>query len=353
MQNELIKHSKGGLISTDQVNEILNQYTIESKLNFLKILVLIGSILVGLGILSFVASNWIYMGNPLRFMLIVILFIAANLSSFKLRDSYPKVSQGLLYLSVLVYGAGIFLIGQMFHFGGHFTGAFLLWGVGILPVTLIFKDQLIYFFTHLLFLVYLNGYFSLSETPYLIFAIIPTLFYLNKYFNYSKIGTFLNNLIFLNTITFLGLETLKLDALYVLLVLFGLGLTMTFAKIKFNTEVFRLQGSMVIGISGLVLTFKEIWREAIYNNLNETAQLPFTISLIFTVLFLTLLFYLVKKRNLIALIFICVTIFRFYVDTLIDFMPKSLFFITGGLILLGFGFYFEKLRKDKGGSFYE
>jgi hypothetical protein len=31
-------------------------------------------------------------------------------------------------------------------------------------------------------------------------------------------------------------------------------------------------------------------------------------------------------------------------------MPKSLFFIIGGFILLGFGYYFEKLRKNYGGE---
>jgi len=357
LQNELRTHCQNGLISDEQMAGILNEYAVESKFNFIRILVLIGSVLVGLGILSFVASNWQYMGNLLRFSLIILLFLGTNLLSFKLKENYPKVSRGLLYLSALIYGAGIFLVGQMFHLGGHFTVAFLLWGIGVIYTAVIFKDKLLYLFAHILFLIYLNGYFSLSETPYYIFLIIPALYYLNKYFGYYVLGTFLTNIIVLNTIVFIGLETLKLDALYVFIVLFAIGLLMLFANIKFNTEVFRLQGSIVTGISGLVLTFKDIWGDVIYKGSSvapyDSFGTPFLLSVIFAVLFLTFLFFLVKKRNLIALIFICLTIFRFYVDTLIDFMPKSLFFITGGLIILGFGFYFEKMRKQKGGGFYE
>jgi hypothetical protein len=34
-------------------------------------------------------------------------------------------------------------------------------------------------------------------------------------------------------------------------------------------------------------------------------------------------------------------------------MPKSLFFIIGGAILLAFGFYFERMRKRRGGEINE
>lgn len=57
----------------------------------------------------------------------------------------------------------------------------------------------------------------------------------------------------------------------------------------------------------------------------------------------------VRQGSLTALVFVCATILRFYFDTFFDFMPKSFFFIIGGLMLLGFGFYFERMRSRKGG----
>jgi uncharacterized membrane protein len=74
-----------------------------------------------------------------------------------------------------------------------------------------------------------------------------------------------------------------------------------------------------------------------------------TASIVFSVLFVLLLLAYVRTGSLMALVFVCATILRFYFDTFFDFMPKSFFFIIGGLILLGFGFYFERLRNRKGG----
>ncbi len=357
LNQELQRHSQTNLITEQQKQSILNSYEIaESRLNFVRVLLLIGSILIGLGVLSFVASNWQYMSNPLKFGLILLLFLGVNLVSFKLSESYPRISQNLLYLGALVYGAGIFLVGQMFHLGGHFTGAFLLWGIGVLPMAVIFKEKLLFLFVHFLFLVYLNGYFSIMGTafPYYIILIIPVLYYLNRFFNNSKIGTFANNLLLLNTILYLGFE-FELTAVLVFLILFVIGLIMMFGPIKFNQEVFRIQGNIVMGISGLLLTIDDGWME-LYRKFNwDLAGVisPTVLSTVFAILYLTFLFYLVKKKSLVSLVFICLTIFRYYVDTMLDFMPKSIFFITGGLILLGFGYYFERLRKEGGGIDFE
>lgn len=357
LKKELQRHTQNSLITDEQKQSILNSYEIaESRLNFIRILLLIGSILIGLGVLSFVASNWQYMTNPLKFGLILLLFLGVNLVSFKLSDSYPRISQNLLYLGALVYGAGIFLVGQMFHLGGHFTGAFLLWGIGVLPMSVLFKEKLLFLFVHFLFLIYLNGFFSIMGTsfPYYIILIIPILYYLNRFFGNAKIGTFANNLLLLNTILYLGFE-LELTPIFVFFILFAVGLVMMFGPIRFNQDVFRIQGNIVMGIAGLMITIDDAWIE-LYHKYNwdlASAISPTVLSTVFAILYLTFLFYLVKRKSLVSLVFVCLTIFRYYVDTMLDFMPKSIFFITGGLILLGFGYYFERLRKEGGGIDFE
>lgn len=344
LKQELEYHMQNNIITKDQLSSIQNSYQIASSFSFIKIILLIGSILIGLGVLSFVASNWQILGNALRFSLIVALLLVTNLVSFKINPKYPRISHSLLYLSVLVFGAGIFLIGQMFHLGGNFTGAFLMWGLGILPMAIVFREKYLYLFSHLLFLVYLNGHLDLYGFPYLILVIIPVLYYLNVFYDYSKMGTFFNNLLVINTIIYLG-SYWHLEPLYITTAVFALGLAMMFVPLRFNKEVFKLQGSLIVGISGLILTFREIWRDVFLR--------PDTISIVFGILFLIFLFYLVKRKNIISLIFICIIIFRYYVDTMFSFMPKSMFFVVGGLILIGFGYYFEKMRKGGGGIDYE
>ncbi|OPJ54928.1 DUF2157 domain-containing protein [Alkalithermobacter paradoxus] len=344
LEDELEFHKKQNIITSDQKNEILSQYAL-ARINFVKIVLVIGAILVGLGVLSFIASNWDKINKISKFLIIIGMYIGVNGASFKLLKEYPKTSKSLLYLGIMIYGAGIFLVGQIFNYGGDFPNAFLLWGIGILPCALLFKEEIIFIFSHILFLVYLNGHFNFYDIPYLIILIIPLMYYLNIYFDNFKIGTFFNNLILLNSILYF-LKKYNVDDLYVTWIFFGVGTYMYYGNIRLNRFIFKLQGIIVLGISGLALTSPYIWsRFDIFSNGKA-------ISIAFAIVFVGFMLTLAKSGSLLSIVFICATILRYYFDTLYDFLPKSIFFIIGGVILLAFGNYFERMRK-KGGDLVE
>ena len=118
-----------------------------------------------------------------------------------------------------------------------------------------------------------------------------------------------------------------------------LGLVMYGLKHTLEHDVFQIQGNILLGVTGVILTIPELWIVVV------SAQSTRLISLLFALAFVTLLFVLIRKGSLISLLFVCVTIFRYYTDTF-AFLPKSLFFIVGGLLLLGFGFYFERMNEN-------
>ncbi len=341
LEKELDYSESKNFISKDQKEIILSQYTVSGGLNFIRVLLTIGSILIGIGILSFIASNWQVIGKAGKFIIIILGFTGVYYTSYILRDKYPKTSISLTYISILIYGAGIFLVGQMFNYGGDFTTAFFLWAIGIIPISIVFRDKLIFIFAHGLLLIYLNGYYRFHEIPYMIMVLIAVLYYLNKYYDYSKIITFFTNLLTINFIAYLCF-LYDLDGVYTLGILLLLGLIMYYSPLEINRDVFISEGTILIGVSGLMLTVRDVW-----NDLGYIIN-PDAVSIIFAIAYMVYLLFLTRKGNLISLVFICVTIFRYYVDTMYDFMPKSLFFIIGGLILLGFGYYFERLRKEKG-----
>ncbi len=97
-------------------------------------------------------------------------------------------------------------------------------------------------------------------------------------------------------------------------------------------------GLIVGGFAGFVLTFSDLWADALGVDGNTPAIL-FTVALILG------LFYLVKNEFVGAIGFIALIIMRYYFDTFYDFMPKSMFFVIGGGILLGFGVYLESVRR--------
>ncbi|KXZ38948.1 Uncharacterized membrane protein [Alkalithermobacter thermoalcaliphilus JW-YL-7 = DSM 7308] len=344
LEEELDYCKNKNIITVEQKNAILEEYTLQ-KINFVKIVLVIGAVLIGLGVLSFIASNWDKISKMSKFLVILILYVAVNTSSFGLSIKYPKTSKSLLYLGVIIYGAGIFLIGQIFNYGGDFTNAFLLWGIGILPCSVIFREEIIFIFSHVLLLVYLNGHFNFYDMPYFIIGIVPLMYYLNRYFDNFKIGTFFNNLILLNSILYFLVKNNVKD-LYVAWIFFLIGLIMYYTPLKLNRFIFKLQGMIVIGISGLALTNPYIWSKF---NIFSNGEL---VSIVFSILFVAFMLILAKSGSLLSVVFICATILRYYFDTLYDFLPKSVFFIIGGVILLAFGIYFEKQIK-KGGDLVE
>lgn len=122
-----------------------------------------------------------------------------------------------------------------------------------------------------------------------------------------------------------------------LFIYLGIGTGLVFFPYKRHTSVYVFLGHLVHGLSALFLTFEEPWS---WDGAN----------VIFAIVYLTFTLYLIKRGSLTNIVILCVMIFRFYLDIGFDFLPKSLVFVVGGLILLTFGFFFEKQRKKGGGS---
>ncbi len=342
VSSELDHYESNGLITGEQKNGILEIYEIKGGLNFIRVVVTIGALLVGLGILSFIASNWAGISHLVKLLIIFGVFIGVNLAGYLLSENNPKTGRSFIYLGTLVYGAGIFLIGQMYNFGGEFPTAFLLWSLGVLPMAFQLKDKYLMLFANLLFGVYLFGSFD-QGFPYAGWVGVPIAYLAYNYFEKSRLLLFFANL---TALTFIFEITLsyEFEGLYVALLFFVIGLVMYGVKHTLEFDIFQVQGNILFGITGVILTMPDLW------DIVVSAQSTRLVSILFALAFVVLLFVLIRKGSLISLIFVCITIFRYYTDTF-AFLPKSLFFIVGGLLLLGFGFYFERMMKtSKGGK---
>lgn len=345
LKDELDFYKDNNLITVDQYKNIMNLYSIKNDLNFITVVLLIGSVLIGLGILTFIASNWEALGKLSKFLIILIIFLCFNFGSYKFYNILPRTSKSLLYCGVITFGAGIFLIGQMFNFGGELTTSVLLWTIGVLPVAMLFSDKVLFVFSNILLLIYVNNHLSTNTLPLAIFILIPILYYLNSYFGYDKVITFFNNWIVINTFILL-LDKYGNNFTINIIVSFIIGMIMYYIPITFQKNVFRFQGNIIYGITGIMLTFPSNWSDLKFLTDSNTR----IISIVFSIIFLIFLLLETHKKNLISLPIILFIIMRYYFDTLYDFMPKSLFFIIGGLVLIGFGYYFEKFRKDSRGE---
>jgi uncharacterized membrane protein len=98
----------------------------------------LGAVLIGLGVLAFVAANWEAMPRLVRLGLIAAALLVAYAAawSFDRRNLRVFAEAGLLAAG-LVFAAAIALVGQAYHMSGDFAGAVMLFEAGILGGALV------------------------------------------------------------------------------------------------------------------------------------------------------------------------------------------------------------------------
>ena len=100
------------------------------------IIVIVGAILIGAGIFSFVASNWVYMSRVVKVAILVITMLVAYAAGWFTKEKYGFLRTGtaLTMLGAITYGASIFLIAQMFNIRANWPDGFILWMLGVLAI---------------------------------------------------------------------------------------------------------------------------------------------------------------------------------------------------------------------------
>lgn len=345
MRQEMEYLANKGVLAEDQAEGILALYETGRGLDFPKLVLVLGAVLVGLGILSFIASNWAAIGRLWKFLMILALYLGTNYAGYRVQKNYPKVARSLYYLGIFIFGAGIMLVGQIFHVGDReFAKAFLFWGIGILPLALVLRDKWTALIACLMFFIYLNSsFFPGRPSLWPVVLIVPLLYYLNRFFQHSRTITFFNTLLALNLIFCFMRYLFRFDQFYACLIFLAVGLLLYFLPIHVNRDIIKLEGNIVIGIAGLFLTGSFYWER--WGGLLQVS--PFVFSIVFTMLYFLFLLWSVRTGSMTSLIFIALTVARLYFDNMYSFLPKSLSFIIVGLILLGTGFYIDKTRRGK------
>jgi uncharacterized membrane protein len=343
LKQELSHFAQQGVLTAEQTEAMLSQYEMRARFHFIRALLVVGSLLVGAGILSFTAGNWNGLPLLVRFLLILLGLVGCYVAGWKTEATYPKTSRSLYYLGLLIYGAGIFLIGQMFHLDSHSGNAFLAWTLGAVPLALYLKDKWVFGFAIILMAIY--GYRSWSPYdpyPWALLLFIPLIYWINEAKMRKSQGIFCCNNLLSILLLFITLTHFEVDTDWSAVILFGMGVTMVLLPQGRYANVLQWQGSIFHGIGGIMLTFADCW-----TSLWKNVPHPEAVGVVFAICYTGFTLYLLKRGSLPAMIIICSLIFRFYVDLSYDFLPKSLFFVMSGGWLIVCGYWFEKTRRKE------
>jgi uncharacterized membrane protein len=143
LRHESEKWWTEGLITSEFYQTLVDRYQLDAlerdaSNRFVTILMGLGGILLGLGIITFVAANWQDWTRSFRVVLLLSLFISVNVTGFFLwrrpahKPGLQKLGHGLLLLGALILGANLALLSQMFHQSGNFYELLLVWSLGVL-----------------------------------------------------------------------------------------------------------------------------------------------------------------------------------------------------------------------------
>ena len=146
MKKQLKAFEDEGIISEEQRNRMVGSYEVTKGVNLIRLISVVGSVLVGLGILTYIAGNWQNMSPAVRMGLIIAGMIGFYATGMQLDQSYPKTARALRYIALFIFGGGLFLTDQTFHLNRNVAFHFLIWASGILVIMQFEKDNLLLYY---------------------------------------------------------------------------------------------------------------------------------------------------------------------------------------------------------------
>ncbi|HAV42869.1 TPA: hypothetical protein DCX15_02495 [bacterium] len=422
LKKELNTWLKERIITEEQAEKIKQKYEIPEEKGlvpskFIAAISIIGAVLLGAGIILLIASNWQKIPKVAKLSMLFGAIFLVNHFGYHLTylRNYPKTGRGLLFLGSLLFGAGIWLVAQIYHITSRYHNGILFWSLGIFPVALLLKEvPILAFSSGLLTFWGIWKCIDFGTPNYLYLILMLGIVIPGCYYQKGKIPLLLS---ILGISLWFGFGPcrcyLEDSADYLILIcysLFGLFLYSvgllhsTIEKIYNFHRIYRSIGISIIFGSIYLLSFRGICKEFV-ETLNGFSPLPFWIMMgillllvICLLLILTLLYLPVKTKKpfnyeLILLLTLIILTLSFpnvifyglilnimllfisvgsiflgyytrdallanlgflffavhfitrYIDWTWRYLPRSVFFIIAGSILLSGGLWLEKRRK--------
>lgn len=125
-----------GIIDDTQASEISALYAHREQSSWGKVIfAALGSVIFGLGVILLFAYNWEAMHRFSKlFTIFSSIAVAHGLGYYFSAEhsSHKKIGESLHLLGTMLFGAGIWLVAQIYHIDEHFPNALLVWALGAL-----------------------------------------------------------------------------------------------------------------------------------------------------------------------------------------------------------------------------
>ncbi len=180
LQNSLLRIYQNYGIEFDLTS--IRQAEKKDPKSLIHIILTIGAVLVGLGIILFIASNWKRIPDPIKIVGTTALTLAALHAGYYFKFSVVNkkaLAHTFFLLSLFGIGATVILLGQIYHIPADSHILVLIWGFLVLPVALWLKYPVGFFLSSGLWFLSNIHYHSTYEAslwyyPILLFGYLFT-----------------------------------------------------------------------------------------------------------------------------------------------------------------------------------
>ena len=144
---------ESGLISDEQSESIINfeeapGVPVQLGVRFSRLIVVLstlGAILIGAGIISFVAANWQGIPAIAKLVLLIVGQTSTYWVAYQLQfvRDYPRVGGAIIFAGAAWFGANVFLVAQSYHLSTDNPDLLIWWFIGVLPLAYIVQSKAI------------------------------------------------------------------------------------------------------------------------------------------------------------------------------------------------------------------
>lgn len=107
-------------------------------INIAVVVAIVGGLLIAAAFLAFVAAHWTEIARLLRFAILIAgMIVAGGLGAWFAATGRNVLADLCASIGAIIFGAGIALVGQMYHLGEDFAGGMLLWSIGAFAAALL------------------------------------------------------------------------------------------------------------------------------------------------------------------------------------------------------------------------
>ena len=162
LREELEAWQRDGAITAEQAQAILARYpdyppghgASRRRQGLVTGLSILGGILIGIGVITFFAANWDEISHEVKLASLIAGMVLSYGAGYALwqRSGPTAYAVAFVLLGCIIYGAGVHLIGQIYHISVDHPNLSMFWFLGVAPLGYVTRSRPVMFLAIVLFL---------------------------------------------------------------------------------------------------------------------------------------------------------------------------------------------------------